>query len=68
MKSARHTWQMKRFRRSAETRSSFILSLFAFWLDPQGQPIIYYDSLRKGLFTFVKSGMLCCLVEHVEAL
>src|SRR6266852_6913984 len=25
------------------SRSPFILSLFAFWLDPEKQPIIYYD-------------------------
>ena len=40
------------------SRSSFILSLFAFWLDPQGQPIIYYDSLRKGLFLLIKANLL----------
>ncbi|HEY4036867.1 MAG TPA: AAA family ATPase [Ktedonobacteraceae bacterium] len=38
------------------SRSPFILSLFAFWLDPEKQPIIYYDSLRKGLHTLIKAG------------
>jgi len=38
------------------SRSPFLLSLFAFWLDPEKQPIIYYDSLRKGLYTLIKAG------------
>jgi hypothetical protein len=42
----------------AASRSAFILSLFAYWLDPGGQPIIYYDSLRRGLFTLVKAELL----------
>jgi len=39
----------------AARNSAFILSLFAFWLDPEGKPIIYYDSLRKGLFTLIQA-------------
>ena len=39
-------------------RSPFMISLFAFWLDPEGQPIIYYESLRKGLYALVKAGVV----------
>ncbi len=39
-------------------RSPFLISLFAFWLDPQGQPIIYYESLRKGLHALLKAGVV----------
>jgi hypothetical protein len=39
-------------------RSPFLISLFAFWLDPQGQPIIYYESLRKGLHALLKVGVV----------
>src|SRR5260221_1677247 len=42
----------------AASRSAFIISLFAFWLDPQGEPIIYYDSMRKGLFLLIKANLL----------
>jgi hypothetical protein len=38
--------------------SAFIISLFAFWLDPAGEPIVYYDSMRKGLFKLVKANLL----------
>lgn len=38
--------------------SAFIISLFAFWLDPQGDTIIYYDSLRKGLHKLIKAGIV----------
>ena len=38
--------------------SAFIISLFAYWLDPAGQPIIYYDSMRVGLFTLIKANVL----------
>lgn len=43
------------------SRSAYILSLFAFWLDPQGEPIIYYDSLRKGLFLLIQAHLLSTL-------
>jgi len=42
----------------AARNSAYIVSLFACWLDLEGQPIIYYDSLRKGLFTLIKAGLL----------
>ncbi len=42
----------------AARNSAFIISLFAYWLDPTGQPIVYYDSLRKGLFTLIKADLL----------
>ena len=42
----------------AARNSAFIVSLFAYWLDPEGQPIVYYDSLRKGLFTLIKAELL----------
>ncbi len=42
----------------AANNSAFIISLFAFWLDPEGQPIIYYDSLRKGFFLLIKANLL----------
>lgn len=32
------------------SHSAFIISLFTFWLDPQDDPLIYYESLRKGLY------------------
>ena len=38
--------------------SAFIISLFAFWLDPEGQPLVYYVSLRKGLFLLIKANLL----------
>jgi MoxR-like ATPase len=40
------------------SRSPFIISLFARWLDPDHQSIIYYDSLRRGLFTLIKIGVI----------
>ena len=40
------------------SNSAFIISLFAFWLDPEGQPLIYYVSLRKGLFRLIKTNLL----------
>lgn len=42
----------------AARNSAFIVSLFACWLDPAGQPITYYDSLRKGLYTLIKAELL----------
>lgn len=42
----------------AARNSAFIVSLFACWLDPDGQPITYYDSLRKGLFILIKANVL----------
>jgi hypothetical protein len=40
------------------SNSAFIISLFAFWLDPEGQPLIYYLSLRKGLFLLIKANLV----------
>lgn len=40
------------------SRSSFIISLFAHWLNPGPQAIIYYDSLRRALFTLIKIGVI----------
>jgi DNA polymerase III delta prime subunit len=40
------------------SRSAFIISLCAYWLNPGQQALIYYDSLRRGLFTLVKTGIL----------
>jgi hypothetical protein len=45
----------------AARKSAFIVSLFAFWLDPEGQSIVYYDSLRKGLFTLIRANVLPAL-------
>jgi hypothetical protein len=42
----------------AAAKSAFIVSMFAYWLDPEGQPIIYYDSLRKGLYQLIKADLL----------
>ena len=42
----------------AAGKSAFIVSLFAYWLDPEGQPIIYYDSLRKALYQLIKANLL----------
>ena len=42
----------------AARKSAFMISLFAFWLDPAGQPIVYFDSLRKGLFMLIKASIL----------
>jgi len=47
----------------AASNSAFITSLFAFWLDPEGQPLVYYDSLRKGLFLLIKANLLPALPE-----
>ncbi|GAC1631511.1 MAG: hypothetical protein NVS4B9_23760 [Ktedonobacteraceae bacterium] len=38
--------------------SAFIISLFAYWLDPVSDPIVYYDSVRKGLYTLIKASVL----------
>jgi AAA domain (dynein-related subfamily) len=40
------------------SNSAFIISLFAFWLDPQVQSLVYYPSLRKGLFLLIKANLL----------
>lgn len=40
------------------SNSAFIISLFAFWLDPQEQSLIYYVSLRKGLFRPIKANLV----------
>jgi hypothetical protein len=40
------------------SNSAFIISLFSFWLDPEGQPLIYYVSLRKGLFLLIKANLI----------
>ncbi len=42
----------------AAAKSAFIVSMFAYWLDPKGQPIIYYDSLRKGLYQLIQADLL----------
>ncbi len=42
----------------AARSSAYIISLFTYWLDPTGHPIIYYDSLRKGLYQLVKAKIL----------
>jgi AAA domain (dynein-related subfamily) len=42
----------------AARNSAFIVSLFAFWLEPGKTSIIYYDSLRKGLYLLIKAKML----------
>ena len=38
--------------------SAFIISLFAFWLNPQGDTLIYYTSLRKGLYKLIKANLV----------
>ncbi|GHO99627.1 hypothetical protein KSF_096750 [Reticulibacter mediterranei] len=40
----------------APSRSPFIISLLAFWLDPTPRSIIYYTSLRKGLHRLMATG------------
>ena len=45
------------------SNSAYIISLFAFWLDPQGQPLIYYVSPRKGLFLLIKTNLVPEAVE-----
>ncbi len=42
----------------AARNSAYIISLFTFWLDPDGEPIIYYDTLRKGLYQLIKAKLL----------
>ena len=39
----------------AARNSAFIISLFAFWLDTKDHNIIYYDSLRKGIFQLIRA-------------
>jgi hypothetical protein len=39
----------------AARNSAFIISLFAFWLDTKDRNIIYYDSLRKGIFQLIRA-------------
>ncbi len=38
--------------------SAFIISLFTYWLDPTSEPIVYYDSMRKGLYILIKANLL----------
>ena len=38
--------------------SAFIISLFTYWLDPANEPLVYYDSVRRGLFALVKANVL----------
>jgi len=38
--------------------SAFMISLFAFWLDRPGEPIIYYPSLRHGLKLLLEAGVI----------
>ncbi|HVB25618.1 MAG TPA: hypothetical protein VNG51_27015 [Ktedonobacteraceae bacterium] len=45
--------------------SAFIISLFTYWLDPTGKPIVYYDSLRKGLYILIKANLLP-VPSHLE--
>lgn len=42
----------------APRNSAFIISLFTYWLDPQGEPLVYYDSMRKGLYLLIKANVL----------
>ena len=42
----------------APGNSAFIISLFAFWLDRPGHPIIYYLSLRRGLKMLLEKGLI----------
>ena len=42
----------------AARNSAFILSLFAYWFNPDNRSFAYYDSLRKGLFTLIKADLL----------
>jgi len=37
---------------------AFIISLFAFWLDRPGQPVMYYLSLRRGLKMLLEVGAI----------
>ncbi|GHO49632.1 AAA family ATPase [Ktedonospora formicarum] len=39
----------------AARNSAFMISLFAFWLDAEHSSIIYYESLRKGVFLLIKA-------------
>ncbi|GHO56058.1 AAA family ATPase [Ktedonobacter robiniae] len=39
----------------AARNSAFMISLFAFWLDAEHSSIIYYESLRKGIFLLIKA-------------
>ncbi len=43
---------------AAAGKSAFIISLFAFWLDSIHQPIIYHESVRKGLCLSLQAGIL----------
>jgi AAA domain (dynein-related subfamily) len=38
--------------------SAFIISMFAFWLDSAGQPIIYYQHLCRGMKLLLNLGLL----------
>lgn len=38
--------------------SAFMISLFAFWLDRPGEPVIYYPSLRHGLKLLLEAGVI----------
>jgi MoxR-like ATPase len=42
----------------APGNSAYIISMFAYWLVPLEQPIIYYHNMRKGLYQLIKSNIL----------
>lgn len=42
----------------APGNSALIISLFAFWCDPEGKPIICKEGVRKGLHTLIKTGIM----------
>lgn len=42
----------------AARNSAFMISLFSFWLDTENHTIIYYDSLRKGIFQLIRAHLI----------
>jgi MoxR-like ATPase len=47
------------------SRSAFIISMFAYWLDPHEPAIIYYESFRKGLFALVSKELVPALPDRM---
>jgi MoxR-like ATPase len=42
----------------APGNSAFMISLFAFWLDPEREPVICRDTSRKGFFRLIDADLL----------
>ncbi len=42
----------------APGNSALIVSFFAFWLNPEGRPVLCNEGVRKGLYSFIKTKIM----------